>query len=150
MKVILEKLGISAGSDHNYLKWPEHKTARILMVTSNWHLSVIRRGSFDKKVYFTKPATAEKKLSDDRESRTEDLKHCKEQKIPLPILVRFIDFFPLWARKISACNICILMCEKFVVTFRNRMYWAKFEPYFATNWTQYYRVTNGNLTFLNR
>jgi hypothetical protein len=56
-------------------------------------LSVIRRGTFDKKVYFTKPAAAQKKLSDDRESRTEDLKHCKERNIPLPNLVKFTDFF---------------------------------------------------------
>jgi hypothetical protein len=97
VNVILEKLSTSAGSDNNYFKWPEFKTARevvkILMVMSNWHLSVIRSGTFDKKVYFTKPAAAQKKLSDDKESRTEDLKHCKEQKIPLPSLVRFTDFF---------------------------------------------------------
>jgi len=41
----------------------------------------------------TELAAAQKKLSDARESRTEDLKHCKEQNIPLSNLVKFTDSF---------------------------------------------------------
>jgi len=97
VKVILEKHSTSAGSENNYLKWPILKTAwevvKIVMAMSNWHLSFIRRGTFDKKVYFTEPATSQKKLSDDGESTTQDLKHCEERTFLFPISWNLPMFF---------------------------------------------------------